>query len=255
MANCYMKLTDKPQTVNNLKCILCALVLLTLTTFIGSSQTFLTKYSKLTKKNLYEFFFDWKSYSDSINSNNTISDSIIRDIVMWNNLTVNLEGYYPNKPKYNVIPQIIEVERYYLDVDTIMARLCLGFPEFIEDLKEEKCVVDSVTPFLPLRSLYLTSDIDKKLSSFVGGLKCGDKMGKINKNNIKKLKKYIPVDYGHWGGYWWFISFPIITHIFYADNLIAVMRRTSWWTGDVIWYVKENGQFVRRSDPVTTWVE
>lgn len=136
-----------------------------------------------------------------------------------------------------------------------MARLCLGFLEFIEDLKDEQYDVDSVTPVLPWRGLYLTPDINKKLSSFAGGLKNGDKIGNINKKNVKILKKYIPVDYGHWGGYWWFISFPIITNIRYADNLIAVMRRTSWWTGDVIWYVKEDGKFIRRPEPITSWVE
>lgn len=231
------------------------ILLLTLTTFISSGQIFLTKYPKLTKKNLNEFISDWKSYSDSINSSNVIADSVIADIVMWNNLTINFEGPPTNELKINVIPQAIEVERYYWDVDTVMARLCLGFPEFVSELKDEQYVVDSVTPILPWRSLYLTSDINKKLSSFAGGLKNGDKIGKINNKNIKELKKYIPVDYGHWGGYWWFSSFPIITHIYYADNLIAVMRRTSWCTGDVIWYVKENGKFIRRPEPITSWIE
>ena len=231
------------------------ITLLTLTAFISSGQTFLTKYPKLTKKNLNEFFYDWKAYSDSIDTNNVIADSVLMDIIMWNNASFWLEGHPTRTPKYNVIPQEIEVERYHLDVDTVMAKLCLGFPEFIEDLKDDQYVVDSVTPVLPWRVLYLTSGINKKLSSFAGGLKNGDKIGKIHKKNIKEIKKYIPVDYGHWGGYWWFTSFPIITNIRYADNLIAVMRRTSWWTGDVIWYVKENGQFVRRTEPITTWVE
>ncbi len=230
-------------------------ILFAMTTFLCSGQTFLTKYPKLTKKNLNEFFLEWKAYSDTINSNNVVADSIIADIIMWNNITFSLEGHPTNEPKYNVIPQTIEIERYYLDVDTVMARLCHGFPEFIEDLRDEQYVVDSVTPVLPWRGLYLTPDINKKLSSFAGGLKNGDKIGNINKKNVKILKKYIPVDYGHWGGYWWFTSFLIITNIRYADNLIAVMRRTSWWTGDVIWYVKEDGKFIRRPEPITSWVE
>lgn len=187
-------------------------ILFAMTTFLCSGQTFLTKYPKLTKKNLNEFFLDWKAYSDTINSNNVVADSIIADIIMWNNITFSLEGHPVNEPQYNVIPQTIEIERYYIDVDTVMARLCLGFPEFIEDLKDDQYVVDSVTPVLSWRGLYLTPDINKKLSSFAGGLKNGDKIGKINKKNVKILKKYIPVDYGHWGGYWWFTSFPIITN-------------------------------------------
>ena len=230
-------------------------ILFAMTAFVCSGQAFLAKYPKLTKNNLNEFFLGWKAYSDTINSNNVVTDSVIADIIMWNNIIFGLEGHPANDPKYNVIPRTIEIERYYLDVDTIMAKLCLGFPEFIEDLKDEQYVVDSVTPILPWRGLYLTSDINKKLSSFAGGLKNGDKIGKINMKNVNKLRKYIPVDYGHWGGYWWFTSFPIITNIRYADNLIAVSRRTSWWTGDVIWHVKENGKFIRRPEPITTWVE
>lgn len=230
-------------------------ILFAMTTFLCSGQTFLAKYPKLTKKNLNEFFLDWKAYSDTINSNGVVADSVIADIIMWNNIIFSLEGHPVNEPQYNVIPRTIEIERYYLDVDTVMARLCHGFPAFIEDLKDEQYDVDSVTPVLPWRGLYLTPDINKKLSSFAGGLKNGDKIGNINKKNVNKLKKYIPVDYGHWGGYWWFTSFPIITNIHYADNLIAVMRRTSWWTGDVIWYVKEDGKFIRRPEPITSWVE
>ena len=33
------------------------------------------------------------------------------------------------------------------------------------------------------------------------------------------------------------------------------MRRTSWCTGDVIWYVKENGKFVRYPEPIVDWME
>ena len=226
-----------------------------MTASLCSGQEFLSKYPELTTKNLSKFFSDWKAYSDSVDRNNVVVDSVIQDIIMWNNATFWLEGHPNGTPRYNVIPQEIEVERYYLDVDTAMARLCFGFPEFIPDLKAEQYVVDSVTPALPCRGLYLTSDINRKLSAFSGGLKNGDKLRKINKKNVRKLKNYIPVDYGHWGGYWWFTSFPIITNIRYADNLIAVMRRTSWWTGDVIWYVKENGQYVRRLDPISAWVE
>ena len=231
-------------------------ILFAMTAFLCSGQAFLAKYPKLTKKNLNKFFLDWKAYSDTIDSNNVITDSVIADIFMWNNVVFGLEGHPANEPQYNVIPQTIEIERYYLNADTVMAKLCLSFPEFIEDLKDDQYESDdSVTPVLPWRGLYLTSGINKKLSSFAGGLKNGDKIGKINKKNVNKLKKYIPVDYGHWGGYWWFTSFPIITNIRYADNLIAVDRRTSWWTGDVIWYVKENGKFIRRPEPITTWVE
>ena len=232
-----------------------SLVLLVLTVFISNGQTFLSKYPELTKNNLNEFFLDWKAYSDSISSNNAIADSLIADIIMWNNSAIESEDHTETTSKYIVSPQIVSVERYYLDVDTVMAKYDFGFPNFIPHLKDEQYVVDSVTPVLPCSGLYLTKKIDWKLSKFAGGLKNGDTLGEISQENVNELKKYIPADYGHWGGYWWFTTFPIITHISYADNLIAVMRRTSWWTGDVIWYVNENGKFIRRPEPIISWCE
>lgn len=188
------------------------------------------------------------------------TDSLINIVVDDNNAQLRLDGETRvsgkyAQPKYRVIPQYIKVERYYMDVDTTMDELNLSFPSYIPDMKDEQYAVDTITPVLPRRCLYLTADIDKKLSTFAGGLKNGNKLNRIHKNNVFRLREYIPVDYGHWGGYWWFTSFPLITGICYADNVIAVMRRTSWCTGDVIWYVKENGKFVMRQQPVTSWIE
>ena len=40
-------------------------------------QSFLLKYPNLTKRNLSEFFLDWKVYSDSVYSNNVVEDSVL----------------------------------------------------------------------------------------------------------------------------------------------------------------------------------
>ena len=235
-------------------------LLLILTTLVCSGQSFLLEYPKLTKKNLSEFFLDWKAYSDSIALKATKNDSLLDEIVCTEYAPIFFKGQLGItgknfSPQYVVFPQYIKVERFYIDVDTVMAKLEFGFPSFIPDMKDNQYIVDSITPILPHRGLYLTSDINTTLSTFVGGLKREDKFVKINKRNVRKLKKYIPVNYGHWGGYWWFTSFPLITDICYANNLIAVMRRTSWCTGDVVWYIKENGKFVRYPKPIITWIE
>ena len=52
-----------------------------LTTLVCSGQSFLLEYPKLTKKNLSEFFLDWKAYSDSIALKATKNDSLIDEIV------------------------------------------------------------------------------------------------------------------------------------------------------------------------------
>ena len=234
-------------------------IMLALSTLVCSGQSFLSRYPKLTKKNLSEFFSDWEAYSDSIASRAVKNDSLIDMVVAYNYLPMQLEGttYRSGKdasPKYHVVPQYIEVERYYLDVDTTAFSPRYGFPDYSE-LPTSEYRIDSIIPQLPYRGLYLTPDISEAFSTFVGGWIKGDKIEKINKGNLKILKKYIPVDYGHWGGYWWFTSFPLITNICYADNLIAVKIRTSWWTGEETWYIKKDDEFVRREKPAGEWIE
>lgn len=234
--------------------------MLALSAIVCSGQYFLSRYPKLTKKNLSEFFLDWEAYSDSIASRAVKNDSLIDMVVAYNYLPMQLEGttYRFGKnapPKYHVMPHYINVERYYMDVDTTVFNPRYGFPNYYSELTDNEYRIDSIIPQLPYRGLYLTSDISKTLSTFVGGCRNGDKIEKINKGNLKILKKYIPVDYGHWDGYWWCTSFPLITNICYADNLIVVKIRTSWWTGEETWYIKKDDEFVRREEPAGEWIE
>lgn len=242
-----------------------AMIIKTLTTIafilaalVCSGQSFVQKYSKLTQQNLSEFFSDWKAYSDSISAKDVITDSVLANVIRQEYAafeTENKKLIDSLNTKYQVFPRYIKVERYYLDVDTAIARSKLGFPSFIQGMRNDQYVADSITPTPTPDGLYLTKDIKNILSKFVGGIGHQKRTRKINKENLKELRTYIPASYGHWGGYWWFTSFPLINNICYADNLIAVMRRTGWSTGDVIWYVKGNGKFVRRQKPVTWWIE
>lgn len=233
-------------------------ILLTLSALVCSGQSFLSKYPKLTDKNLSEFFADWEAYSDSIISRGVKNDALMDMVVADNYAPLFLEGDTCKSgesasPKYHVAPQYIKVERYRMDIDT--SKIYDSFPYKIPDLKADQYSVDTITPALVHGWLYLTRDIERKLSVYAGGLKNGEKFDEINKDNVAKLSQYIPVHYGHWGGYWWFESFPLIRRFCYADNLIAVNRRTSWCSGDEFWYVKENGKFVKLKDPVTWWIE
>ena len=114
---------------------------------------------------------------------------------------------------------------------------------------------DSIIPPLPEKGLYLTKDIDRVLSTFLGGLKkAEDSYTKINKKNLKKLKEYIPVNPGHWGGYWWFETLPMTEYFIVTPNLIVQCRRTTWCNGDQIWYVKDDDTWIRRG-PKGGWIE
>lgn len=236
-------------------------IMLVLSTLVCSGQSFLSKYPRLTKKNLSEFFSDWEAYSDSVASRAVKNDSLIDMVVAYNYLSMQLEGgtFLTGKnaaPKYHVIPQYINVERYYLGVDTTVFNPRYGFPYHYSELKNNEYRIDSIIPQLTYRGLYLTSDIRKTLSTFVGGCRNGDKIEKINEGNLKALMKYIPLGgHGHWCGYWLFTSFPQITTICYANNLIAVKISKSWFCGEETWYIKDNGKFVRREEPAGVWIE
>lgn len=231
--------------------------LLVLTGIFCSGQSFLSNYTELNQNNLSDFFLDWKSYSDSIAVMVINKDSLIEGIVSKEYQYQQEENQVDESGRYIVVPKYIKVERYRHDVDTTDN---YSFDSFFYEhprLKNDGYSIDTITPRLPHRGLYLTIDIRNLLSQFLGGIVQSDTgtTSEINEDNVKALKRYISVYYGHWGGYWWFTSFPLITKIFYANNLIAVMRRTSWYDGDEIWYVKKGGKFVKLPEPLGRWIE
>lgn len=161
-------------------------IMLVMLALACNGQSFLSKYPKLTKKNLPEFFSDWEAYSDSISSRTVKKDSLIDKVVAYSYAPQMLEGRTclsgeDAQPKYHVAPRYIKVERYYMNVDTTMAKANFGFPSYIPDMKNEQYSVDSITPVLPHGWLYITDDIYIKLSVFVGGLKKGEKICRIHK--------------------------------------------------------------------------
>lgn len=108
-------------------------IMLALSTLVCSGQSFLSRYPKLTKKNLSEFFLDWEAYSDSIASRAVKNDSLIDMVVADNYRPKELErrNCLSGKnavPKYHVVPQYIDVERYYMDVDTTVLTLATDSP-------------------------------------------------------------------------------------------------------------------------------
>lgn len=226
------------------------IVLFSMTALLCSGQSFISDYHKLSRRKLDKFCMEWRSYSDSVEANRVVRDSVLADVVereygicWYENSMDQSESLH----KYRVLPQFIYVERYFEDVDS------LGFTSDFEN--SAYCVIDSITPVLPEGGLYMNSNIYKPLSVFLGGLLKNDEFTKIHFGNLKKLQKYIPVNYGHWGGYWLFMSFPSIIHIKYANNAIKIVERMSWHSGVCIMYKKKDGKFVRRNAPVSYWNE
>ena len=83
-----------------------------------SGQSFVTKYPRLTKSNLKDFFVDWKAYSDSVGQNRPINDSAVVDVIKQECAEYERKKL---KTKYRVVPEIVDVERYNIDIDSAHA--------------------------------------------------------------------------------------------------------------------------------------
>lgn len=221
----------------------------------GLGQSFLKKYPDLKIEDLPDFFADWKTYSDSV-AVKAISEGPIYKVLTEQEIdkintevTTNFYGGRDAVPRYNVVYQSVRVSRYNTDSSSseLLYANIGGRP-----LKADS--VYNVTPPLPKDGLYLTRSIDDRLGKFIGGIRDGDTITKRLDSNIYALQQYIPVSPGHWGGYWWFCSFPMITGINYADNRIIVKIRKSWHNGCEIEYLKEQGVF-DFNGYLTGWIE
>lgn len=223
-----------------------------------SAQSFIDKFPTLTEKNLPEFFDAWDRYSDSIAFKNVINDTVLAKVINQELSLIKFDDKRDslgNLPKFYVVPQSIEIDRYHTNVDTLKARANNGLPDYIPATEEGVYEKYTITPSLPEKSLYYTDALNKPLWTFLGGTMINGEREEINWENLKLIENYVPVAHGHWGGYWWFYSMPLINEIMYFDNLIIVQRRTSWHTGDLIWYVKGPDGFVRHDKPYSEWIE
>lgn len=232
-----------------------ALVFILLSFLTGLGQSFLKKYPDLKIEDLPDFFADWKAYSDSV-AVKAISDGPIYKVVTEQEIdkinakvTTNFNGGRDIIPKYNVVYQLVRVSRY--NAGRSSSELLYGKLGG-QPLKADS--VYNVTPPLPKDGLYLTRSIVDRLGEFIGGKRHGDTITERLESNIYALQHYIPVSPGHWGGYWWFCSFPMITGINYADNRIVVKIRNSWHNGCDVEYLKEQGEFAFNSY-LTGWIE
>ena len=212
--------------------------------------------SRLTERNLPKFFKEWKENSDRLAAEKHTTDTLITTILshefsLSNQPQTSDEGI---TPQYRVVLLKIYIYRYGMEADTTGSINGLSYRHFEYEAMEEY-ETDSITPPLPLEGLYLTPKEETQLSQFLGGLKSADTLSTINEANVRKLRHYIPVTYGHWGGYWWFYSFPQIQIIIVTHNVIILGRRTSWFEGDEIWYFKVGDRFIRDNTPKGIWIE
>lgn len=235
---------------------------LLLSAFICSGQSFLGKYPKLTKKNLPEFFEDWKAYSDSvaneIDCNSDICNAVDAELDSSFRVIRALQGDLSgartiNHKGYEIILQYIPVEYYPISPtpnDTLF--FSWGYSE----LHLDKMVEYTITPRLRPNELYLTWNINDRLMEFLAGKSVAhERPAKYLKKNIKELKKYLYCYYGEYNGGIIFNDLPYIYYVRATNDFIALSVRDGYYTGYEIWYVKKDGKFERVSGEHNAWIE
>lgn len=235
---------------------------LLLSAFICSGQSFLGKYPKLTKKNLPEFFEDWKTYSDSVAStvkcNSDICNVVNAELDSIFGVTRALQSdisHYVVKPKrkgYGIISQYIPVEYYPISPtpnDTLF------FSWGYSQLHLDKMVEYTITPRLRPNELYLTRNIDDRLMDFLAGKSVAhERPAKYHKNNIKELKKYLYCYNEEFNGGIIFNDFPYISYVRATNDFIVLSVRDGYYTGYEIWYIKKDKRFEKVPGIHHAWI-
>lgn len=238
-------------------------IMLTLSTLVCSGQSFLSKYPKLTKKNLPEFFEDWKGYSDSVvgtvNCHSDICNVVNAEFDSLFRVIRALEGdvsHYVRKPKrkdYGIIPQFIPVEYYPIELapnDTLF------FSWDYASLHNDILVTDTITPVLRPNELYLTTEISDRLLEFITGLNVqNERPYRYLKKNIQELLRYIDSYNGDHNGGVVFSNLPFIWKVQATKNFIVLHIRASNYSGYEQWYVNNGNGLRKVQGERNAWIE
>ena len=237
-------------------------IMLTLSTLVCCGQSFLSKYPKLTKKNLSEFFEDWQAYSDSVagtvNCHSDICNAVNAEFDSCNHVIRKLQGTASRYVKksgrkdFGIIPQYIPVE-YYPISPTPNDTLFFSWGYYQMHL--DKMVEYTITPRLQPNELYLTRNIRDRLMEFLTGKSIAhERPAKYLKKNIKELKKYLWRYNGDCNGAVIFNNFPYVYYVRATNDFIVLYVRDGYYTGYEIWYIKKDGKFGRVSGKHHTWI-
>ena len=251
---------DNEHTMNK---YLITILVVFLTPLVCSGQSFVDKYPKLTKKNLPEFFEDWKAYSDSVagtvncysdicNAVNAEFDSCFHFI----RALQDCASHYVKRSKrkdYGIIPQYIPVEYYPIEIaptDTLF------FSWNYASLHNDILVNDTITPALRPNELYITTQIRDRLLEFIAGLNVRyERPAKFIQKNIKELRKYIDHYNEEHNGMVVFSNYPFVWKVQATKNFIVLHIRASNYSGYEQWYINYGNGFSKVPGERNTWIE
>lgn len=185
-----------------------------------------------------KFYFEI-TYLDSVN--NTIELKKIK----WNGCFIEAEYFVVQTKIY-----------YYVYNDSIFSKL-----EHYEKTHEKDSVINNFYPqinFLDKKRLYLTNEYSLILNHFILSPfpKSIEEMIIANEKRIF-LQPQIELSKSHDGWFYHYHTFPVITSVFFNSSMdqAIVNFRSSFNTGGIAKYKKENGYWIRLEYIRESWIQ
>ena len=201
---------------------------------------FVEKYVSLTESNITSFITEWEKWSDQLrsHSDDTLINRIILKVYQDYGLTDNNDSSHFYSFMSNV--EVMKYAGKYSEYPPL--KLFDRDSEWELKMKASERFVYVPSADLKKKILFITPEIDSLLSVFIGGVADNDndafdvsKWSSINENRLSFIRNYIPVERGHWSG-WYLCTMPIIYDIYMFEDGYMVYLRTSFSQGEIAFF-------------------
>lgn len=201
---------------------------------------FVEKYVSLTESNITSFITEWEKWSDQLrsHSDDTLINRIILKVYQDYGLTDNNDSSHFYSFMSNV--EVMKYAGKYSEYPPL--KLFDRDSEWELKMKASERFVYVPSADLKKKILFITPEIDRLLSVFIGGIADNEddafdetKWSPINQNSLSFLRNYIPVERGHWAG-WYLCTMPIIYEIYMFEDGYMVYLRTSFSQGEIAFF-------------------
>ena len=216
---------------------------------------FVEKYVSLTESNITSFITEWEKWSDQLRSHS--DDTLINTIILKVYQDYGLNDNSDSSRFYSFMSNV-EVMKYagkYSEYPPL--KLFDRDSEWELKMKASERFVYVPSADLKKQILFITPEIDRLLSVFIGGIADNEddafdetKWSPINQNSLSFLRNYIPVERGHWAG-WYLCTMPIIYEIYMFEDGYMAFLRTSFSQGEIAFFPYNS----REKILIDRWIE
>ena len=216
---------------------------------------FVEKYVSLTESNITSFITEWEKWSDQLRSHS--DDTLINTIILKVYQDYGLNDNSDSSRFYSFMSNV-EVMKYagkYSEYPPL--KLFDRDSEWELKMKASERFVYVPSADLKKQILFITPEIDRLLSVFIGGVADNEddafdetKWSPINQNSLSFLRNYIPVERGHWAG-WYLCTMPIIYEIYMFEDGYMAFLRTSFSQGEIAFFPYNS----REKILIDRWIE